>query len=70
MEESKEVIEAELQEPLEWVQLGNRKRCRIVAARPGAITDNQETLEEIQDWMIEKLLKFKQVFEPRLKDLS
>lgn len=69
LEESKEVIEAELQEPLEWVQLEDRKRCRVVAARPGAITDNQETLEEIQDWMIEKLLKFKQVFGPRLKDL-
>ena len=35
----------------------------------GAVTDSPETLEEVQDWMIEKLLKFKQVFGPRLKDL-
>ena len=34
----------------------------------GAVTDSPETLEEVQDWMVERLFKFKQVFGPRLKD--
>ena len=30
---------------------------------------DEETLEEIQDWMVDRLLKFKEVFGPRLAEL-
>ena len=40
-----------------------------MVVRPGSIDDDQETLEEIQEWMVERLLKFKEVFAPRLAEL-
>ena len=70
LKEHQHAIESEFQEPLEWDRIEGYKPCRIVVTRPGAITDSPEILEEIQEWMIDKLLKFKQVFQPRLKDLS
>ena len=69
LRENQEAIESGLQEPLEWQRLESRRACRIAVTRPGAITDSPETLKEIRDWMIDRLLKFKQVFGPRLKDL-
>ncbi len=69
LRENQEAIESELQESLEWNRMEGSKACRIEVTRPGTITDSPEILEEIQDWMIERLLKFKQVFGPRLKDL-
>ena len=68
LREKQEAIESELQERLEWRRL--HSHCLIAVTRPGAITDSSEALEEIQDWMIDKLLKFKQVFGPRLKELD
>ena len=69
LKEHQHAIESKLQEPLEWDRIEGYKSCRIAVTRSGAITDSQEALEEIQDWMIDKLLKFKEVFGPRLKDL-
>jgi len=65
----REAIESELQESIEWNRMEGSKACRIEVTRPGAITDSPEILKEIQDWMIERLLKFKQVFGPRLKNV-
>ena len=59
-------IQSELGEPLEWDRLGNP---RIAVVRPGSIDDDEETLREIRAWMVERLLKFKQVFGPRLDEL-
>ena len=70
LEGQKDAIETELQEPLEWERLDNRRACRISVVRTGTIDDDQETLEEIRDWMIERLLKFKRVFGPRLDELG
>ena len=69
LREQQEAIESELQESIEWHRMEGHKSCRIAVIRPGAITDNPEMLKEIQDWMIDRLLKFKQVFGPRLKTL-
>ena len=59
-------IQSELGEPLEWDRLGNP---RIAVVRPGSIDDDEETLAEVRAWMVERLLKFKQVFGPRLDEL-
>ena len=37
--------------------------------RDGSIDDPPEKLEETRAWMIESLLKFKAVFEPRLEKI-
>jgi hypothetical protein len=46
-----------------------RRSCAIQITRPGNIGVAPEELEEIQDWMVERLLKFKKVFGPRLAEL-
>ena len=67
--DDKTAIEGELGE-LTWERLDNRKACRISVERPGSIDDDSDALDEIRDWMLERLLKFKQVFGPRLDELG
>ena len=62
-------IESELGETLEWKRLDDGKASRIAVVRPGSIDDGEETLVEVRAWMVERLLKFKQVFGPRLDEL-
>lgn len=66
----KESIESELEEDLEWERLEDSRACRVSAVRLGSIDDDSETLEETQNWMIERLLDFKRVFGPRLDELD
>ena len=68
--ERKESIESDLSEILEWERLDNRRASRIAVVRQGSIDDEPETLKEIEDWMIDKLLDFKGVFDPRLDELA
>ena len=70
LEGRKETVETELQEPLEWERLDNRRACRIAVVRSGTIDDDAETLEHVQEWIIEKLLDFKRVFGPSLDELD
>jgi hypothetical protein len=69
LELHKEEIESALGETLDWQRLDNRRACRIALDRPGSIEDDADTMSEIQEWMVKNLLKFKQVFEPRLAEL-
>ena len=69
LSEARECIESEIGESLEWDSVDDRKACRILATRPGHINQDQETLEQIQEWMVDLLLKFKGVFDPRLDEL-
>ncbi len=68
LRENRTAIESELGEPLHWLEKHSNGSC-IAAYRPGSIDDDEETLGEIRDWMVERLLKFKQVFGPRLDEL-
>ena len=68
--ERKELIVSELSEELEWERLGHRRASRIAVVREGSIDDDQETLKEIENWMVDKLLDFKRVFGPRLDELT
>ncbi len=70
LSEARECIESEIGESLEWDSVDDRKACRILAMRPGNINQDQQTLEQIQDWMVDRLLKFKEVFGPRLNELT
>ena len=69
LSEHKEGIESELGEALEWEPLEQHRRCRIAVDRGGSIDDAPEPLEEIREWMVDRLLKFKSVFGPRLSDM-
>ena len=69
LKDLKEEIESQLGESLEWGQVEDRRACRIELYRPGSIDDDEDTLAEIREWMVENLLKFKQVFDPKLAEL-
>ena len=69
LENRKEQIECQLGETLEWGQVEDRRVCRIGLYRSGSIDDDDDTLADIQVWMVDNLLKFKQVFGPYLEEL-
>ena len=68
--ERKGALEIALNETLEWDLLETRRACRIAIRRPGSIDDDPDTLESIQQWMVEHLLNFKRVFGPHLTELA
>ena len=75
LRERKGDIESKLGESLSWERLDGsdgeepRMACRIAVYRTGTIDDDPETLGKILEWMIDRLLAFKQVFEPELDRL-
>ena len=69
LEERKEEIESRLGSALDWEQSEGRRVCRISIYRFGTIDDQAEALQQMQDWMVNNLLKFKEVFTPYLEEL-
>lgn len=67
--EKRKSLEDEFEEELAWERLDGKATCRIAVYRPGSIKDDPQTLEEIKEWAIDRLLKFKKVFTPRLAEL-
>ena len=65
----KDQIEKQLGATLVWDPMEESLPCRIALTRPGSIEDDDDTLDEIQAWMVENLLKFKEVFTPYLGEL-
>ena len=69
LEKQRDEIETELGESLVWRIDHFQHQSGIMVPREGSINDDDETLEEIRDWMVDRLLKFKKVFGPRLEKL-
>ena len=67
--ESKDEIEQSIGEELHWDYENSRKSCRIVMGAWGKIDVEEDILSNIHDWMVENLLKFRDVFRPRLEVL-
>jgi len=65
----RESIETAFGEKLEWERLDHRRASRIARKRPGNIEDPPEVLEEIEDWAVDRLLRFKRVLGPRVSAL-
>lgn len=61
-----ELIEKAFGEPLRWERLDNRRACRVACYATGSIEDSTEQQEQHRKWAIDRLLKFKKVFGPRL----
>jgi len=59
-------IERELGESLEWERLDDKRASRIALYREGHIELPEEELCEIRAWMIEHILRLKQILGPRL----
>ena len=76
LRERKGDIEAKLGKSLCWDRMDGsdggkpRMACRIAVYRPGTIDNDPEMMEEIREWMIERLLAFNRVFGPILEELA
>ena len=53
-------------EQVVWERLDDNRASRIALYRQGNILNDEETLKEIRNWAISRLLKFKAVFGPQL----
>ena len=61
-------IEEEIENSLEWERLDDKRASRIAIYRKGTIEDSPDEVEEYRKWSIANLLKFKEVFGPRLEE--
>ncbi len=64
-----EEIDAEVGSELDWYDGDRRNGPNVTLFTCGSIDDPPERQEEIRAWMSEKLLKFKDVFNPRLEKI-
>jgi hypothetical protein len=64
----RETLEHALGEALSWERLDERRASRVAVYCPGSIDVNNEELLRIRDWAINRLLKFRDVFGPRIRD--
>jgi hypothetical protein len=63
-------IERQFGEPLTWELLETKRACRVCVYREASIEDAQADLDRHLEWAIQKLLKLKEVFGPRLVPFS
>lgn len=70
LEKDKEAIEGPFGERLQWERLNHRRASRIAVYRHGSIEEEPQALGEIKAWAIDRLLKLKKVFGPRISDLA
>ena len=65
------VADSEFDEEFSWEPTtGNRRHTRFAIYRDGDVFQETESWGEYQEWMIQKLHKFRQVITPRLKEFS
>ena len=69
LKEREKTIQSQLEETLVWYHADGVKACRIRVERDGSIYDAPEKLEDLRDWMVERLLKFREVFTQHLREL-
>jgi hypothetical protein len=62
----KEVIEADLGEPVQWERLNDRRASRIAIYHPGSIEDDHERLAELQNWAVTTMIRFEKTFSEHL----
>ena len=75
LEEQRTEIESSLlnteeDESFAWEPSQDWKKSRIAIYRNGNFFEDTESMDELREWMIAKLLKFRAVFGPRLKELT
>lgn len=55
-------------EPLSWERLDERRASRVAVYCSGSIDANAEDLSRIRAWAIDRLLKFRSVFGPQIRE--
>jgi hypothetical protein len=67
IQQDRDRVEAEVGAPLQWERLDNRRASRVASYRKGSIEDSDAELAAIRGWAVPLLLRFKKVFDPRIK---
>ena len=62
-------VHQELGDELKWERMDERKGCRVSVSHPGSSGDDDETLEDLRQWMASRLLAFRDVFGPRMRNI-
>jgi len=62
----RQAIDKEFGDTLQWETLEGRRACRVACYTPGSIEDPVDVHEQHQRWAVDRLLKLKKVFGPRL----
>ena len=72
LSDRKQEIEDKFGEPLNWEERsqGKHQRYLIGVYKPGSIDDAEKEMSDLNAWMVEKLAKLKQVFDPYLDDAT
>ena len=68
-EQFQAILDATCNVELQWMQDDGTGRSGVHVRRDGSIEDPTEKLEETKAWMVEFLLKFREIFEPRLEKI-
>ena len=69
LEQNRDEIEAEVGE-LSWERRDQYQAPRIATSRGGSVDDDEDILQDIREWMVERLLALKKAFDPRLPDID
>ena len=64
------ILESEQGERSVWESTEGRQRSRVAIYRDGNVFRDTESWDEYRDWMIRKLLRFREVFAPYLNEFS
>lgn len=70
LEQQKAVIESELGEPLDWLELPERKASRIILFRRTADPEDESDWPAQHAWLAQALERLDRVFRPRVKALN
>jgi Domain of unknown function (DUF4268) len=70
LEEEEDSLSSEFVEELKWERRNDQRQSRISIFRQGSIKDDWQTLKDIEEWAINRLLKFREVFGPRLDNIG
>ena len=66
----RETIEGELGGSLTWERKDDRKGCRVAWRRPGSIDSPEDHLEELKQWAVDLLPRFRDAFALRIAALD
>ncbi len=70
LHEQREILEKEFGEPLSWERLDERRASRIAVYCAGSVDASNEELLRLQGWAIDRLLRFRVVFGPRIREVA
>lgn len=68
--QDKAAIEDELGEELSWEPLEERLASRIAVYREAKVTDDPASLDSVRGWALDQLVRFRNVFGSRLRNLK